>query len=63
MKAGYKTTEFWTMLATSVVGLLVAFGVIGPEEQEAIVNAIGGAIVAISQAAYAVSRGLAKGGN
>ena len=63
MKAGYRTTEFWTMLATGLVGLLVAFGVIGLEEQDSITQALGAAIAAISQAAYAVSRGLAKSGS
>ena len=53
MKAGYKTTEFWiTML--SIVGLVASSVAASLSPRYA---AIG---VAISTAAYAISRGLAK---
>ena len=52
-KAGYKTTEFWVAIVTSL--LVVLNGVPLPEKYE-------GAVVALLGAAYAISRGLAKKG-
>lgn len=63
MKPGFKTTEFWVTLATNLIGLLVLFGVVGPEQQEELVQAAGGLVSAISSAAYAISRGNAKVNN
>lgn len=52
-KAGWKTTEFWSMAAVSVVTLLnEAFGWNIPKEAIA--------TVAAAVAGYAISRGLAK---
>ena len=66
MKAGWKTSEFWVSLATAAGGLLVAFGFIGPESEEVIIQAVGqmaGAIIAgLSALGYAHSRGTAKSG-
>ncbi len=53
-KLGYKTTEFWLTLCTSVLVLLD--GIPLPEKWEGIVA---GALVAL----YALSRGIAKSGN
>jgi hypothetical protein len=54
MKAGYKTSEFWAMLATAFVGYLVATGKVHPDNQELasdalveIVNAVCGSATAI----------------
>lgn len=53
MKAGYKTTEFWITLL-SIIGLVTSSAAASLSPKYA---AIG---VAISTAAYAISRGLAK---
>lgn len=53
MKAGYKTTEFWITLC-SIIGLVASSAAASLSPRYA---AIG---VAISTAAYALSRGLAK---
>lgn len=60
MKPGFKTTEFWVALLTSIIGLGALFGVVGPEQQGELVQASGGLVAAITTAAYAVSRGRAK---
>jgi hypothetical protein len=51
MKKSWKTTEFWAMLVTNVMGVLVLLGVIGSEQGEEIGNAlkaIAGGIVSIA---------------
>lgn len=67
MTAGMKTTEFWLSLAVALTGLLVALGVIGPDEAEianewvaGVVQAAGVLVMAISSGMYASSRGTAK---
>ncbi len=64
MKPGIKTTEFWLNLIVSLLGVLVATGVITPADQSALADAaakLAGAVMAcISAAGYAVSRGRAK---
>lgn len=52
-KAGYKTTEFWVTIVTSL--LVVLNGIPLPDKY-------GGFVVAALGAAYAISRGLAKKG-
>jgi hypothetical protein len=53
MKSGYKTTEFWITLL-SVIGLVTASAATSLSPKYAAIGA------AISAAAYAISRGLAK---
>lgn len=52
-KSGYKTTEFWLTVITSL--MVVVDGVPLPEKFE-------GVVIAVLGAAYALSRGLAKKG-
>ena len=78
MKAGIKTSEFWLgPVLGNIMGLLFAFNVFTPEQAQTTIatgvdqvggafthasQLIGGAVAAISNAAYAVSRGIAKRG-
>lgn len=57
-KPGYKTTEFYLTLLASLLGMLWASGLIS--EGSTADKAIGFVAMAMSQAGYAVSRGLAK---
>jgi len=63
-KPGWKTTEFWTSLGASGVGILTTLGVLTPEQANTVVQAIGqivGGILAVAPiVGYAISRGLAK---
>jgi hypothetical protein len=55
-KAGYKTTEFWAMAATSIATILNQSGILG-----AIILPIETvSTIALMVAGYALSRGLAK---
>lgn len=55
MKPGWKTTEFWVTIATSVGAVAAAADGVLPEKYAALA-------VAVSGAAYAIARGLAKVG-
>lgn len=55
MKPGYRTTEFWVALASSIFSFAAPLFSSIP----AVPSLIGGAVIS---AAYAISRGLAKGG-
>jgi hypothetical protein len=67
MKPGYKTTEFWVSIVIAVSGVLVAMGVITPEQQagigEGLNTAIGGIMTVLSSLGYSISRGIAKKGD
>lgn len=65
MKPGYKTTEFWALIFTSLVNLLAMNGVFTPDESDELVriipvvsSGIGQAIIIVG---YAISRGRIKG--
>lgn len=66
IKPGYKTTEFWVTVATTVVGFAAALGLIPVDKATAysqIAVQIGGLVAAgIAPVAYSVSRGQAKKG-
>ena len=66
MKSGYKTTEFWISLGTSVVGLLVLLGIITPDKSTEIMTIIqqvlAVAMIVLPQFGYTLSRGKAKAG-
>ncbi len=53
MKPGYKTTEFWVAALVSVGALVAALADQLPPKYAALASAVSGA-------AYAISRGLAK---
>ncbi|MBI4714431.1 MAG: hypothetical protein HY760_00530 [Nitrospirae bacterium] len=60
MKPGWKTTEFWKTVITSVTMLAAAFGIIIPVDVDALVQAalvVGSAVVTVG---YSISRGIAK---
>lgn len=76
MKPGIKTSEFWLgPVLGNIAGLLFAFNVFTPEQAQTTITSgvehlsgavshanqiIGGIVVAVSNAAYAISRGIAK---
>jgi len=66
MKEGYKTTEFWVTLVTSIVGLLVLLGIITPDKSTEIVTLtqqiIASVMIIVPQIGYILSRGKAKSG-
>lgn len=55
-KPGWKTTEFWVTVLTVVGSIATASVGIVPNEYAALVTAF-------AQAAYVISRGIAKSGN
>lgn len=52
-KNGFKTSEFWLSLATTIAAIAAAIADVLPAEKA-------GLVMAISNGLYAVSRGLAK---
>ena len=60
MKPGYKTTEFWLTVASNILGLLYASGVI--TDGGTIGKIIGVAAMILATLGYNVSRGIAKSG-
>lgn len=56
MTKGYKTTEFWALTVTSIVGILNQSGAFG----DTVLPAGELGILAGTVAAYIISRGLAK---
>jgi len=64
VKPGWKTTEFWLSLATSLSGLAALLGFISPTEAgtmiAGITQAVGGIIAAATVMSYSLSRGRSK---
>lgn len=64
IKPSWKTTEFWTSLIVSLVGVVASLGFVTPDQADALTEAIvkigGIAATALAQFGYAVSRGLSK---
>ena len=56
MKPGIKTSELYVTLASSVVGLLAVYGVIGEEEAKAWIALAGAVIAVLPAAVYTVAR-------
>jgi hypothetical protein len=46
MKPGYQTTEFWLALASQLLGVLVLFHVISPQESATLSTALSNGITA-----------------
>ena len=66
LKSGWKTTEFWVSIATSLAGILTMFGIFTPEKAAALPVAIeqivGGVVAIVPIVGYVLSRGKAKAG-
>lgn len=60
LRAGYKTSEFWFTLAATMLSGAYSVGIIGSGTAAQVAGL--GAFV-LTQAGYAVSRGLAKAGS
>ena len=58
MKPGYKTTEFWLTAAASIVGLVLASGLLQVEGEAFRIVGLGAAV--LTSLGYSVSRGQAK---
>lgn len=66
VKPGWKTTEFWTSIASALSGVLFLAGYFTPTEANEVIAAIekiaGGLMVIGPTIAYAISRGKSKTG-
>jgi hypothetical protein len=64
IKPGYKTTEFWAMIVSAFLGILIVFGFITNFESNtmlAYINNISGGLLTVSSViSYIWSRGKAK---
>lgn len=64
VKSGIKTTEFWTKLATQLVGILCLFGIFTSAQSESFLKAVemivGGITIIIPEVSYAISRAKVK---
>ena len=64
VKPGWKTTEFWTSMATAVTGLMTMVGVFTPAQASDIVTGVtqaaGGLVAVVPVIFYAISRGKIK---
>ena len=64
IKAGWKTTEFWTSMATAITGLMTMVGVFTPTDADSIVTGVtqaaGGLVAIVPVIFYAISRGKVK---
>ena len=58
MKPGVKSTEFWVTVSLSVLGALMASGLLAPDGSAS--QVVGAVISAGAAMGYNVSRGLAK---
>lgn len=62
-KPGYRTTELWLAVATAVISILIAYGVLSAEEAEAwqaLAVAIVPLALSIASGAYSYSRAKVK---
>jgi len=60
-KPGYKTTEFWLSALATLLGLLMASGIIQQVGQDSwIARIVGGLIAALTSLGYSISRGIVK---
>jgi len=60
-RAGYKTTEFWLSLLTTLMGFIMVSGVLDSVDSESwIVKVIGGIIAGLASLGYTASRAKVK---
>jgi hypothetical protein len=66
-KPGFMTTEFWTMAVKVLVGIGMVTGVIRPEAQDDLINAVvmivGAVISVVPYVTYLIARTYLKGKN
>ena len=48
MKTGYKTSEFWLTILSTIGGFLVASGVLTEEENVTLTEAVSGVVLAVA---------------
>jgi hypothetical protein len=64
LKPGWKTTEFWTSMATAITGLMTMVGVFTPSQANDVVTGVtqaaGGLVAVVPVVFYALSRGKVK---
>ena len=61
-KPGYKTTEFWLSLLATLLGFLLASGVMdGVAEDSWIAKVVGGLVAVLATLGYSASRAKVKG--
>lgn len=60
LKPGWKTTEFWLMLAAEVIGLLLAAGIVQIGNDTTVGKIVGGAIAVLAALGYTVNRSKLK---
>ena len=62
-KPGYKTTEFWLSLLATLLGFLLASGVMDVVPAESwIAKLVGGAVAVLATLGYSASRAKVKSG-
>lgn len=54
MKHGWKTSEFWTTLATTALGVLTTLGILSPAGPVAVI--VGGAVTVLPTLLYTQQR-------
>jgi len=61
-KPGYKTTEFWLSLAATLLGFLMASGLLDAVPAESWINKlVGGIVTVLAALGYSASRAKVKG--
>ena len=63
-KPGYKTTEFWLSLLATLLGFLLASGVMDSVPEESwIAKLVGGVVAVLATLGYSASRAKVKSGD
>jgi hypothetical protein len=61
-KAGFRTTEFWLSAVATVVGLVMASGVLPEQTDNLWVRLVGGVVAMLAALGYTASRAKVKSG-
>jgi len=59
-KAGYRSSEFWLSAAATVVGLVIASGVLPEQTDNMWVRLIGGVVAVLAALGYTAARAKVK---
>jgi len=61
MKPGYKTTEFWLSLLATLLGFVMASGLLDSAPQDSwVARVVGGIVAALASLGYSASRAKVK---